>query len=294
MIVLPGRRFGVASPTQLVRLLRTLTAVFSRDVDDMIDAARNHDWDLHRRLGRRWANRVLDVTDTRLEIVGLSHVDVNETYVVASLHDGFADALALMNLPLPLAWVARDELADWRRLDAFLDTPAAFTLSPEEPVAAMRTMLSEAPRVFESGRSLVVFPQGTLLGIEAAFSPGAFRIADRFGRPLLPVVVTGSHRVYEYPFSPRVRFGQTIRMEVLPAVEPGSAMDSMSRIEREMQDVALAARPGPRRYRPQRDGFWDGYAFEISARFDVVAEAVGSHRRAAASDADAKSAKPLR
>jgi 1-acyl-sn-glycerol-3-phosphate acyltransferase len=290
MIVLPGRRFGVESPTQLVRLLRALTAVFSRDVEDMIDAARNRDWELHRQLGRRWANRVLEVTDTRLEIVGLSHVDVKETYVVASLHEGLADAVALMNLPLPLGWVARDELADWPRLDAFLDTPAAFTLSPEEPVAAMRTMLAEAPRVFESGRSLVVFPQGTLLGIEAAFSPGAFQIADRFGRPLLPVVVTGSHRVYEYPFSPRVRFGQTIRMEVLPAVEPGSAMDSMSRIEREMQDVALAARPGPRRYLPQRDGFWDGYAFEISSRFEDVAATMGAHRRTTRSGTDERSA----
>ena len=294
MIVLPGRRFGVSSPTELPRLFRGLMSVFSGDVDEMIEAARNHDWERHRRFGHRWANRVLDVTNTTLEIVGLEHVDVNEKYVVASLHEGFADALALMNLPLPLAWVARDELADWRSLHAFLATPAAFTLSPEEPVTAMRTMLCEAPQVFETGRSLVVFPQGTLLGIEAAFSPGAFRIADQFGRPVLPVVLTGSHRVYEYPFTPRVRFGQTIRMEVLPPVAPGAAVDSMSRVEREMQDTALAAHPGPRRYLPERDGYWDGYAFEIADRFDDVAARVAAHRRATASDADANSANPRR
>ena len=294
MIVLPGRRFAVSSSTELPRLFRGLMAVFSGDVDEMIDAAQDHDWERHRRFGQRWANRVLDVTNTTLEIVGLEHVDASETYVVASLHEGFADALALMNLPVPLAWVARDELADWRRLDAFLATPAALTLSPEEPVTAMRTMLRDAPRVFETGRSLVVFPQGTLLGIEAAFSPGAFRIADQFDRPILPVVLTGSHRVYEYPFSPRVRFGQTIRMEVLPPIAPGAAVESMSRIEREMQDAALAARPGPRRYLPERDGYWDGYAFEIADRFDVVAAQVGAHRRAATADADAKSANPRR
>ena len=269
-------------------------AVFSGDVDEMIDAARDHDWDRHRRFARRWANRVLDVTNTELDVVGLEHVDVDESYVVAALHEGFADALALMNLPLRLAWVARDELADWPRLDAFLDTSAAFTLSPEQPIAAMRTMLSSAPTVFETGRSLVVFPQGTLLGIEAAFSPGAFRIADRFGRPILPVVLTGSHRVYEYPFSPMVRFGQTIRMQVLPPVPPGAALEAMDRIEREMQDAALAASPGPRRYQPDRDGFWDGYAFEIGTRFDDVAARVRAHRAAVASNEDATSAKPRR
>lgn len=294
MIVLPGRRFAVTSPLQLPRLLRALSAVFSAEVDDMIEAARDHDWERHRRFAQRWADRVLAATDTRLDIVGLEHVDENETYVVASLHEGFADALALLGLPLKLAWVARDELSDWRLLDAFLDTAAAFTVSPEAPVTAMRRMVHEAPSVFGAGRSLVVFPQGTLLGIETAFSPGAFRIADRFDRPVLPVVVTGSHRVYEYPFSPRVRFGQTIRMEVLPAVPSGAAVDAMSRIETQMRDVALDARPGPRRYLPERDGYWDGYAFEIADRFPQLAAMVSAHRTAATSDRDANVANPRR
>ena len=266
--------------------------MFSGYVDEMIETARDLNWEQHRRSAQAWADQVLDATNTKLEIIGLEHVDPNETYAIASLHESFADALALIQLPVPLAWVARDELADWPRLDAFLDTPAAVTLSPEEPLAAMRTLLSEAPDVFESGRSLVVFPQGTLLGIEAAFSPGAFRVADRFEVPLLPVVLTGSHRVYEYLFSPTVRFGQTIRMQVLPPVRPGAAMAAMSRIEREMQDRALAAEPGPRRYSPDRDGFWDGYAFEIADRFEHVAATVRDHRRATALDAEANSAKP--
>lgn len=294
MIVLPGRRFGVASLSALPHLLRSLAAVFSSDVDSIIDSARDHDWDRHRECSVRWSSRILQVTRTTLDIVGLEHVDPEESYVVASLHESFADALALMHLPVPLAWAARDELAGWNRLDAFLDTDAAFTLSPEEPVSAMRTLLSEAPMVFESGRSLVVFPQGTLLGIEASFSSGAFQIADRFQRPLLPVVVTGSHRVYEYPFSPRVRFGETIRMEVLPPIAAGNAVAEMALVEREMRSVALSAQPGPRRYRPARDGYWDGYAFEVAPDFAELAADVADHRRAVTEGAVAKAAKPWR
>lgn len=87
MIVLSGRRFGDSSPLQLPRLLRVLTAVFSKDVDDMIDTARDRDWERHRRFCQRWADRLLDVSNTKLEVVGLEHVDANETYVIASLHE---------------------------------------------------------------------------------------------------------------------------------------------------------------------------------------------------------------
>ncbi len=294
MIVLPGRRFAASSVAALPRLLRSLAAVFSGDVDEMIDAARDHDWERHRVFARKWSESVLDVTDTRLDIVGLEHFEPNGSYVVAPLHESFADALALMQLPLQLAWAAREELAEWNRLDAFLDSAVAFTLSPEEPVRSMRTLLFEAAMVFETGRSLVVFPQGTLLGIETAFSAGAFQIADRLRRPLLPVVITGSHRVYEYPFSPMVRFGETIRMEVLPPIGAGSAVAAMDEVERRMRSRALAANPGPRRYRPERDGYWDGYAFEISPTFEDLASEVAAHRRSVAEADAAKAAKPSR
>lgn len=281
MIVLPGRRFGVSSLVAVPRLLRSLTVAFSGDVDHMIDAARDHDWERHHRFGQKWSARVLDVTNTRLDVVGLEHIDPDESYVVAPLHESFADALALLQVPVPLAWVARDELADWDRLGAFLETEAAITLSPELPVRAMRTLLVEAPAVFDSGRSLVVFPQGTLLGIETAFSAGAFRVADRFQRPLLPVVITGSHRVYEYPFSPRVRFGETIRMEILPPRQPGRAVADMPEVERLIREVALSAQPAPRHFRPERDGYWDGYAYEIAPEFAELASDVAAHRRGA-------------
>ncbi len=294
MIVFPGRRFGVSSLSAVPRLLRSLAAVFWRDADAIIESARDQDWARYQEVSTRWASRILDVTQTTSDIVGLEHVDLEESYVVASLHESFADAVALMNLPVPLAWVARDELTGWKPLAAFLDTEAAITVSPEEPISAMRTLLSQAPKVFESGRSLVVFPQGTLLGVEAAFSSGAFQIADKYQRPVLPVVVTGTHRVYEYPFSPEVRFGETIRMEVLPPVAAGNAVAEMERVEREMSEVALSAQPGPRRYRPERDGYWDGYAFEISPAFAELAAEIADHRRVAAGGVVANAAKPFR
>jgi 1-acyl-sn-glycerol-3-phosphate acyltransferase len=47
-----------------------------------------------------------------------------------------------------------------------------------------------------------------------------------------------------------------------------------------MKSEALSGRlPPPRRYVPARDGYWDGFAFEIDERFPETYSAVESHRR---------------
>jgi 1-acyl-sn-glycerol-3-phosphate acyltransferase len=103
-----------------------------------------------------------------------------------------------------------------------------------------------------------------LLGLDIGFHPGAFWLAERFRVPLLPVVLTGSHRVWEYPFSPRLRYHQKIRMEVLEPIDGAHAVARMREIERDMKRRALAVDDAPaRRYVPDRDGKWEGYSFLV-------------------------------
>jgi 1-acyl-sn-glycerol-3-phosphate acyltransferase len=108
-------------------------------------------------------------------------------------------------------------------LGAHLDATHHIMIDPEMPQGAYRQMLPAADDTFAAGSSLVAFPQGTLLGIGTGFSAGAFRLADRFSRPLLPVVLSGPHRVWQYPFSPVVSFGCRIDMRVLRPLRPGTA-----------------------------------------------------------------------
>jgi 1-acyl-sn-glycerol-3-phosphate acyltransferase len=146
-------------------------------------------------------------------------------------------------------------------------------------VAALRHLYREAETTFERGESLVVFPQGSILGIETAFQRGAFRVAERFDRPLLPVVVTGTHLVWEHPYSPTLRYGQPVSIRVL---EPIAATDLSSRarqIEREMKSVAMGQGMAPaRRFVPERDGWWDGYTYEIDPDYPELAAAVAARR----------------
>lgn len=235
------------------------------------------------RLGRArgaetgWAKQAARLLGMRLQITGLENIDPSERYIVAPLHEGFADAIALLSLPLSMRFVARDELLDWSILGAALRAGGHIIVEPERPRSAYRELRRRSEVVLAS-ESLVVFPQGTILGIESAFTAGAFHLARGLDRPLLPIVITGTHRVWEHPYSPVVRFGQPVHLQVLPAVPPERAVVEKRDIEQRMKRLALEANPPPRRYEPDHDGWWDEYRFEIDPDFPELADRIDRRR----------------
>ena len=225
---------------------------------------------------RAWATAAVTALDIDLEVRGRERIDRGQSYIVAPLHEGFADVLALLQLPLDLSWVIRDELLGLPFFGAYLEAAGHIAIEPEAPRAALRSILRAAPAKIAAGESLVVFPQGSLLGVEVAFQMGAFQLAARLDTPVLPIVLTGSHRVWDYPFSRELRAGQRIFLEVMDTVGPADAMGRMRELEREMKKRALARRDAPvRRYVPARDGNWPGYRFVIDSDYPEVALAAG-------------------
>ena len=65
-----------------------------------------------------------------LDLSGLELIDPTEAYVVTPLHEGFADALALLHLPLDLRFAARDELFEWRLAGGLLRDTQQLRLCP--------------------------------------------------------------------------------------------------------------------------------------------------------------------
>jgi len=234
---------------------------------------------------RWWARRVARALDLQVELDGLEVIDRRQTYLVVPLHEGFADALALLQLPLPLRFVVRDELAEWPVLGPYLRDSGQVAVCPEAGARAYRTLLRAAPAVAAAGESLVLFPQGSLLGLEIAFRRGPFALARTLGWPILPIALSGGHRVWEHPYTPRLRRGERISLRVLPPIpaEEVQARDAEElrgglerRLKREALDGAMAA---PRRFRPERDGYWPGYAYEIDPAFPNLAAEVAAYRR---------------
>jgi 1-acyl-sn-glycerol-3-phosphate acyltransferase len=245
----------------------------------LIAAGRAGNRPLLHRLERAWGRQAATAARIRIELIGLDSIDPDRSYVVAPLHEGFADALALLRLPLDLVYAARDELFTWRYLGGYLRSAGHVLVPTRDGASGYRSLLRAAPTVFARGESLAVFPQGTILGIESAFSAGAFRLAQRFDRPLLPVVITGSHLVWEHPYDPALHLGRTIRLEVLPPVPGDEAVARAAELEQEMKQRALAVVGAPaRRFEPDRDGWWDDYPYEIDPSFEDLHQRLAEHR----------------
>lgn len=137
------------------------------------------------------------------------------------LHEGMADPLVLLAaLPLPLRFVGRDELLTWPHLGSHIRRTRQLVV-PLRPTAQQgRGVVRSAGAALARGESIVIFAQGSVLGIEVDLHPGAVRLAQRLGVPILPVVISGTHRVWEHPYSPLLRFGQRVSVQVLEPIRP--------------------------------------------------------------------------
>ncbi len=236
-------------------------------------------------LQRWWAQKLGRYLELQMDIGGVEQIDPHERYVVTPLHEGFVDVLALLHLPLPMRFVVRDEFAGWwLLLGPYLHDTGQIMVCPERGMQSYRQILRVARTVFAAGESLVIFPQGSILGIEIDCLPGAFALARALQRPILPVALSGTHRVWEYPYTPRLRYGQRISMQVLAplsaeACQRCSVEALRHDIQQRLKSTALAGSMAPpRRFVPARDGYWDGYAYRIDPHFAELAEDVARHR----------------
>lgn len=235
---------------------------------------------------RWWARGLTGVLRLRIDWDGLDLINPCEAYVVTPLHEGFADALALLQLPLRLRFVARDELAEWPLLGSYLRDTGQIIIRPEGGAAAYRRLVRTAPEAFAVGESLVIFPQGSILGIETSFMDGAFALARTLDRPILPIALTGSHRVWEHPYGPRLRRGERMSVRVLPPISAAEVRawgvdvlkgEVQCRLKAAALDGTMAP---PRRFVPSRDGHWGGYAYQIDSAFPELAAEIAARRAA--------------
>jgi 1-acyl-sn-glycerol-3-phosphate acyltransferase len=276
---------AVATFSDAVRLALPVRRLLSRRRMRQVAAARtDRERDLET---RRWSAELLQALDVRVQPTGLHHIEPDQIYLVLSLHEALLDVPLISRLPLPVTFVARADLAKQRPIERLVQAGRPILINPESP-SALRVVLREVERVRTQGRSTVMFPQGSVLGIETMFQRGALVVSRRLGLPVLPVVITGSHRIWEHPFSSRLRRSQTVHMEVLAPRRVETAPEYRE-LEREMKRRATQnPTVPPRRFVPERDGYWDGYRFDIDPDFATLDERVRRHRRTVSTNGTAR------
>jgi 1-acyl-sn-glycerol-3-phosphate acyltransferase len=211
--------------------------------------------------------------DLKVEISGLEFLP-KEPCIIVPLHEGMFDVLALLHLPLAMRFAARSELFTWQWLGNIIKATQSIEVNPESGISSYRRLLHQAKAVLMRSEHLVIFPQGSVCGLEIAFQRGAFALAKTLDVPILPIVLTGSHRVWDHPFHPDLQTGQTINLCILEA----QRNPEMLSLQRQMKQLALQQTNTPRHYLPKRDGYWDGYVFEIDRQFPQIFAEISLYR----------------
>jgi 1-acyl-sn-glycerol-3-phosphate acyltransferase len=230
-----------------------------------------------------WSARILRHLGVDLQIERETELP-QKPHIVVALHEGMIDPLCLLQLGQPMRFVARREIFNLPGIGSAIAAMDHIAIDPEHGARAYRQLRCEAKATLARGEHLVVFAQGTILGIEAAFRRGAFELAAALGCDVLPIVIAGSHRVWEHPFSPTLRYAQPVWMRVMapvaaPSRAPAAIENLRLALQATMKTLALGQQHAPaRRYVPARDGYWDGFAFDIDPRFARLHAEVAAHR----------------
>ena len=145
-----------------------------------------------------FAKRCLKVAGTKVEISGLENIPEEATLTVFN-HQGLFDAFILIGcIPNTHCIVAKKELekvpllSDWMRAGhcLFIDRSSA---------AAGMKVIHKGVENLKNGINVSIAPEGTRNGGKELleFKGGAFLMATKAKAPILPIVIDGTHKIFE-------------------------------------------------------------------------------------------------
>jgi 1-acyl-sn-glycerol-3-phosphate acyltransferase len=151
------------------------------------------------RLGRVWIGWILATFGVRVEATGLENVPTHAPVVLMSNHQSLVDIAAIVStLPPTQNWrfVAKRELTRVPIFGQVLVASGHVIIDRGNRARAVAS-LQRAAEMIRGGKTVIVFPEGTRSprGNLKAFKSGPFHLALEAQVPIIPVTVSGSHRI---------------------------------------------------------------------------------------------------
>ncbi|MDI9408275.1 MAG: lysophospholipid acyltransferase family protein [Candidatus Pacebacteria bacterium] len=178
----------------------------------------------------------------RLE--GLDNIP-NQPVILASKHESAWDTFVFLHLASDPAYVLKQELFHvpfygwWGRKMGMIGVDRG------GHSAALRKLLSESKSALESGRHLVIFPQGTrtMAGSGKPYQAGVYAIYRDSRVAVVPVALNSG---LFWPKRSLKRFPGTITLSFLPAIPPGlGRAEFMARLEQQLEGESLRLQNSP-------------------------------------------------
>jgi 1-acyl-sn-glycerol-3-phosphate acyltransferase len=152
---------------------------------------------------------------------GREKIDQNQAYIIIPTHQSMLDIVFFNMLRHRLRWVSKIEvfrmpLVGWEmRMVKYIELVRGNKSS-------VIKMMEDCVESLQDGISIVIFPEGTrsLTGAIGKFKTGAFQLAVKTDKPLLPVLIDGTGEILP---KKGIIFGtrRVVRIRVLDPIFPG-------------------------------------------------------------------------
>lgn len=153
---------------------------------------------------------------------GREKIDHNQAYIIIPNHQSLLDIVFFNMLRHRLRWVSKKEifrvpLVGWEmRMVKYIE------LIRGNKASVIR-MMEQCVESLKDNISIVIFPEGTrtLTGAIGRFKTGAFQLAVKTDKPLLPVLIDGTGEIMPKKGGIIFRSRRIVRIRVLDPIFPG-------------------------------------------------------------------------
>ncbi len=195
--------------------------------------------DLAHGIARVWGNINLWAAGVKVEVRGLENIDPSNSYVYAANHQSLFDIFTLLGkLPVQFRWLAKTELFNIFVLGRAMRAAGYIPIDRGNRRRAFESMSIAAQRIRE-GTSVVIFPEGTrsLDGVLQEFKKGGFILALNSQHPIVPITISGSHRILPKRGSWRIHSGHVVMTVSTPIPTHGLTSRERDELLREVRDA---------------------------------------------------------
>ena len=144
-----------------------------------------------------WAKLILRVCGIRVKVNGLGNLDTELPRIYMTNHQSFFDIFALLAcLPVNFKFILKQELMNLPIFGPATRRAGYIGIERDNPRKAVKSMNQAAERI-KNGASVLIFPEGTRSpdGRLGQFKKGGFSLAVKSGCDIVPVAISGSHRI---------------------------------------------------------------------------------------------------
>lgn len=216
----------------IIQLIMLFIGLFSKDARNKISLAIVN-----------WAFRcVRFISGCKITYEGLDNVPKDEPVLYILNHRSYFDIIfTYVKVPRPTGYVAKSQMTRYLTLTWWMKLLNCTFMDRKDLKKGMQT-IKDNIALIEKGISVAIFPEGTRNKTDEKmleFHKGSFKIAEKTGCKIVPVVIKNTADVFENHF-PKIK-KQNVFIEYLPPVDVASLdKDQKKTLADDVRNMMLA------------------------------------------------------